>query len=401
MDKTEPSADQQKRSLRGHAFLMGWPVDSPGGVTCVVRNLLGEALRAGRFSPVAVEVFGQAEGEKQGSSHAWPLVRLGTISTWNSERPWRSVAAFCLKAPFIAWRLWSFCRRYSITVLNPHFAGIDDLPLWFVRKTGIFKGKLILSFHGLDVNTLTSSRGLERFLGKMLLRGADFLVACSSGLRDEIIRFVPECEARTLSIPNGINAAAFLALSTGTFELPERFNGRTILLSVGNYESKKGHDLLLKAFAKLTGVRTDVGLVIAGHGDSGPMARLAAELGVAADVLLLEAVPPAQVAALMNRADIFVLASRWEPFGLVLLEAAAAELPVVSSATAGAAELLADGETGRVVPIGDADAMAGAIHTLIANPEAARRMAHRFHENVLANFTWDKAYQAYADIASK
>ena len=307
--------------------------------------------------------------------------------------------AFFLKAPVVLWKLGSLCRKYSIRVINPHFIGLEYFPLVVLRNLGIFRGTLILSFHGMDILEMRQSRGLERWLAKVLLRKADWLVACSNGLRDEILLFVPECASRVVAIPNGIDAAAFLSLAEAPFQLPAAFRSRRVLLSVGAYEHKKGHDTLLHAFAKLKGEGCDAALVIAGQASSRPMAELAHELGIQEDVVFFENLPHAQIAALMQRADVFVLPSRWEPFGLVLLEAAAAQKPVVVTNTAGASELVRNGDTGMVVPIDNPDALASAISATLADSEGAASMARRFHDHVLQNFTWRHACRRYLQLA--
>jgi glycosyltransferase involved in cell wall biosynthesis len=307
--------------------------------------------------------------------------------------------AFLLKAPVMLWKLSSLCRKYSISVINPHFVGLEYFPLVVLRMLGIFRGKFILSFHGLDIVEMRQSRGLERWLSKVLLRKADWLVACSTGLRNEILLFVPECASRVLAIPNGIDAGAFLSLAGEPFELPAKVRNRRVLLSIGSYEPKKGHDTLLHAFAKVREKGCDAALVIAGQGSSRTTAELARELGILEDVVFLENLPHAQIAALMQRADLFVLPSRWEPFGLVLLEAAVAQKPVVVTDTAGASDLVRHGDTGVVVPIDNPDALASAISATLADSEGASSMARRFHDHVLENFTWQLACRRYLQLA--
>jgi glycosyltransferase involved in cell wall biosynthesis len=76
----------------------------------------------------------------------------------------------------------------------------------------------------------------------------------------------------------------------------------------------------------------------------------------------------------LERADVFVHTSRWEGFGLVLLEAMLAGLPVAATRVSAVPEVVADGETGLLVEPGDAEALAAALDTLLANPERAREL---------------------------
>jgi glycosyltransferase involved in cell wall biosynthesis len=90
---------------------------------------------------------------------------------------------------------------------------------------------------------------------------------------------------------------------------------------------------------------------------------------------------------LLNAMDCFVLASHWEGFSISVLEAMAAELPVIASRVSGAAEAVVDGETGLLVPIGDPMALARAIERLASNPSDAKRFGEAGRKRVEEKFT--------------
>ncbi len=97
------------------------------------------------------------------------------------------------------------------------------------------------------------------------------------------------------------------------------------------------------------------------------------------------------VPALIDRLDILAHASiSAEPFGLVIAEGMAAGKPVVATNGGGAREIVADGETGLLVPMGDAEAMASALLQLLEDPEQARRMGERGRERVAAQFSIER-----------
>ena len=145
----------------------------------------------------------------------------------------------------------------------------------------------------------------------------------------------------------------------------------------------KGFDLLVEAAALLAGrgVRVDIRI---GGGDDAQLAARIEEAGVAGSVSLVGYVR--DVEAFLADADIFVSPSRIEPFGLVIVEAMALGLPVVAARTHGAADIVADGETGLVVPLDDAAALAGALERLTADPEGARAMGGAGHARALARY---------------
>lgn len=139
------------------------------------------------------------------------------------------------------------------------------------------------------------------------------------------------------------------------------------ILSVGNLVPAKNQRLLLEAFAELAR-SVDCGLVIYGEGpERGPLAERATELGIADRVSLPGFVE--DVGRAYTDADLFVLSSDWEGYSLVLVEALQAGLPVVSTdCDFGPREILAEGQFGRLVPTGDASAMARAMHEALLSP---------------------------------
>jgi glycosyltransferase involved in cell wall biosynthesis len=146
--------------------------------------------------------------------------------------------------------------------------------------------------------------------------------------------------------------------------------GALRLLAMGRLHRNKGFDIAIRALAELPGAH----LSIAGAGPEGAaLAALAREAGVADRVAFLGW--RADVGALLAACDIFVCPSRHEPLGNVVLEAWSARRPVVAAAAAGPAELIEDGVTGLLVPVGDAAALAAAIRGLAASPQRAARLA--------------------------
>jgi glycosyltransferase involved in cell wall biosynthesis len=389
-----------------YAFLLAWPIESLGGVNGVVQNLLREFQSAGDMAPMAIEVSGRDENASPlPAGQPWPHICCGPISSWNSGSPWKSLLASCVRAPRTLLRLHAICRRYSIAVLNPHFIGMEYFPLMLLRRIGLFRGRLIFSFHGSDIREMMQSRGVERRLFRILLAGADQLVACSDGLREEILAFAPDCGPRTVAIHNGIDEAAFRAQAPEPFPLPGSFRNRTVLVNVGAFEYKKGHDILLRAFALLRVRHPGAALVIAGQRSAARIRELASGLGVEQDLLLFENIPHAQIVALLLRADVFVFSSRWEKgvcgegFAMALLEAGAVAKPVVTTLSCGTTELIEDGVTGRIVPTENPEALAEAISDVVSDPESGREMANRLRERIVREFTWKHAYRKYLCLA--
>ena len=139
------------------------------------------------------------------------------------------------------------------------------------------------------------------------------------------------------------------------------------LLTVARFTPQKDHATLIRALALLAGAQADVCLLMAGDGPLWAEAQALAEaLGVSGATRFLGT--RLDVPDLLAAADLFVLPSRFEGLPLVLIEAMAAGRPVVSTQVGGVDELVVDGQTGRLVPPGDAPALADAIAGLIRDP---------------------------------
>src|SRR5205085_5387397 len=142
--------------------------------------------------------------------------------------------------------------------------------------------------------------------------------------------------------------------------------------NVGRLSLQKGQRHLIAAMPMLLERVPRAHAVIAGRGDLEEYLRdLSLEFGVADRVHVLG--PRRDVPALMHAIDVFVMPSIWEGFGLVLLEAMAAGRPIVASRVATIPEVVADGETGLLVPAGDPLALAEALAALADEPMLAAR----------------------------
>ena len=215
-------------------------------------------------------------------------------------------------------------------------------------------------------------------------------------------------------VRNGVDPGRFGAGRSGE---REEFRARAgagdetfLVLTVGGIEPRKGSVTLLEAMARLVAqadgaTPRPVLAVVGGHTffdyrayRDGALARLP-ELGLVEgrDVLLLGTVSEADLGGWYRAADAFAFPSVKEGFGLVVLEALAAGLPVVASDIPVFAEYLEDGRSALLVPPGDAAALAGALGRLAADPDLRRQLATGGRP-LLDRFTWAAAARATVDV---
>lgn len=199
---------------------------------------------------------------------------------------------------------------------------------------------------------------------------------------------------RTIVIPNGIDAGRFATLPA----LPH--NG-TLVLSVGAVKRRKGTLPLIRAMAQVHAARPEARAVIVGTLEAEPetaaqaRAEIAA-LGLEQVVTLAGRVPEEALLRWYAQADVFALPSlndgwKFEGFGLALLEASAAGLPVIGSRECGAEDAVEDGVTGLLIPQHEsATALAEAILALLSDPARRAAMGAAGRARAAA-YTWDRA----------
>jgi glycosyltransferase involved in cell wall biosynthesis len=221
-------------------------------------------------------------------------------------------------------------------------------------------------------------------LARFLLPRADKVHAVSQGVADGL------SEMRVLSsrlevCPDPVR--------TMFFDSPDfskhPFEGR--ILFVGYLIKSKGLDNLLRAMRLLVDAGKSPRLKIVGKGpERSALERLAGRLGIGGRVNFTGPIPLHELAPHYRESDLFVLPSRYEGFGLVLIEAALCGLPIVASRVGGIPEAVVDGETALLTPPDDPRALASAISELFDNPDRARAMGEKGRQFARERFNWDR-----------
>lgn len=204
------------------------------------------------------------------------------------------------------------------------------------------------------------------------------VIAVSRRTAEEVKRHYGPLKVPVYVVPNGVDLAAFAPRAEARAS-----GGRRRLLFVGAFE-RKGLDTAIRALARL---RNDAELLAVGGGDVPFYRRLASSLGVA-DRVTIEP-PRADIPAAFAAADVFLFPTRYEPFGMVIAEALASGVPVVTSGRAGAADLIRDGASGWVVgDPEDAAAFAIAVDRILDDPAGWPEMS-RAARDAVRGLTWD------------
>jgi glycosyltransferase involved in cell wall biosynthesis len=212
--------------------------------------------------------------------------------------------------------------------------------------------------------------GPFRFIDRAFATRARRLVAISDAVRRFLVA-AGHAEEKLVTIHYGLDALPDTPSERTPAEvgIPE---GAPLLLAVGRLTAQKDHPTLLRAFARARTRHPEAVLAILGIGPLETETRvLVRELGLEGAVFLPGRL---EIRDWLERADVFVHSSRWEGFGLVLLEAMLAGLPVAATRVSAVPEVVADGETGLLVEPGDAAGLARALDELLSEPESARAL---------------------------
>jgi glycogen(starch) synthase len=222
-----------------------------------------------------------------------------------------------------------------------------------------------------------------------LANRADALITCSSAMRAEVSHLF-EVGGMAV-IHNGIHPRGWRPSAASVRAARERYSpdGAPVVVYFGRLEWEKGVHDLLGALPRVRRAFPGTRLVVAGQGrQAAALVEQSRKLRVRRSVDFAGHLSDRALKALLAAADVVVLPSRYEPFGIVALEAAAVGAPLVASTAGGLAELVVDGETGLSVTPGDVDAIAAAVRAVLLDPVAAARRARAAKARLAAEFSW-------------
>lgn len=219
---------------------------------------------------------------------------------------------------------------------------------------------------------------------RALARGVDRYLAVSRDIARELVEELGWPEEKIEVVYNAVDPAR-LEVEAPPGLRDQLGGGRPLVLTPARLDAQKGHRFLFEAIAEVP----EATLVLAGEGpEREPLEALAAQLRIAERVRFLG--PREDVPELLAACDLFALPSLYEGSSLAVLEAMAAGVPVVSSAIGGTDELIEDGESGLLVPPGDAAALAAALRRVLGDGELRLNLAARARERVERDLTRER-----------
>ncbi|HEX2685581.1 MAG TPA: glycosyltransferase [Kofleriaceae bacterium] len=295
--------------------------------------------------------------------------------------------------PVLVLRLARWLRTHRVDLVHTH----NRMALIYGAPAGRLAGaRVVHTKHGNN-----PKGGTRLFAGKLSARLVDAFVAVSAETAEFARKRNEIDERRLMVIANGIELGRFHPEPAARARVRNELGiagDAWVIGTVGRIATEKNQALLLRAMAPLLGPK--VRLIVAGDGPLLPaLSELAGTLGVTQLTHLLGA--RRDVPDVLNALDVFVMSSDTEGLPLVVLEAMATSLPVVSTSVGGIPNVLEEGQTGFLVPAGDEAALRHRVEKLYSDPAASRACGARARSAAVTRFSAERMQRDYLELYTR
>jgi glycosyltransferase involved in cell wall biosynthesis len=359
-----------------------------GGVVCVADNLTRYLLGRGHdvtfFHPGKTLLL-----KRRMTKLGFDGVTLRLMApSGTTRRPLRILVFPLLFTLSLLQLLW-FLHRQRIQVINVHY--VTDESFYFAVCSKVLSIRLVTSIHGRDAFLHEKPRIRYSRPFRFLIDASDLIVLPSRTYRNKLLQAFPEVESRAIAIHNGINPSEFRPADDRHHHGMERY-----ILCVAEMREYKGIDVLLRAVQPILAGDPVLSVVLAGDG---PMRQeledLAGSLHIESRTRFLGRRGAVEIAALLNGCELFVLPSREEPFGIVLIEAMACRKAVVASNIGGIPEVVEHEQTGILVEPENPAALEEGLRRLLADSALRNRLAENGYRRAIEHFCLNHTGAAY------
>ena len=299
----------------------------------------------------------------------------------------------------------------SYDLIHSHYWLSGRLGVLFAERWGV---PMVSTFHTLaQLKNRVAESAAEREqavrfdIERRTMADSDRIVALTEVDRQQMLRHYGS-QAPIAVIPGGVDLERFIpmpkSVARSALGLPQT---KKILLFVGRIQRLKGLEILLRAFARLGELDAEL-LIVGGRPGTSHESReisrlehLAAKLGVSGRTRFVGAVPHEQLPIYYSAADVSVMPSSYESFGLVAVESLACGTPAVATRVGGLTSIVRDGESGLLVPWRDAELFAERLRRVLLDDALHRRLSANARESVM-QYGWGRIADAhlalYADV---
>lgn len=353
-----------------------------GGVQTAVRNIAHHSVRLGHTVTIlsALPLGVQAPAIEPVDGVQVHRFAWGRRPLWSL--PIRAIGTL--------WGMASALRSFKPDLVYIHFLTINAL--WVLLLHYVMRFKLVASARGNDIQGIPQRSRLQRWMLSRLFGKADAVLFCSSYVQRDAAPYLKHVSPRTFVgvVGDGFNADEFEGQAAYVHAAP-------YVLGMGRLVEKKGFDLLIRAFACLTDQFPRVQLLIVGDGqERKSLQDLIDQLNMRERIGLLGFADREKTVGLFLGCEFFVLSSRIEPFGIVVLEAMAARKAVLATKSGGVVDLVTPGVSGMLVEP-EVDALAAGMREMLAHPAETRAMGERALSTVQGH-TWEAVTREFLGV---
>ncbi len=300
----------------------------------------------------------------------------------------------------LAGKIVDVARFERLDIVHAHYAIPHSISAFLANQAirNVSKRfKVVTTLHGTDITLVGLERSLKPFV-RLSIEQSNAVTAVSEYLRKQTYENL-SIDTPIDVIPNFIDPNVYSKVPCEKVRNTLGTNCQNVLIHVSNFRPVKR---VLDTIYILKKVRETVEarLVLIGDGpDRTKAERLCRELGLENHILFLG--KQSALPELLSSANVFLLPSGEESFGLSALEAMSCEVPVVGSNIGGISEVVTHGYNGYLAPLGDIDAMANYVITLLSNKETFNTFSQNARRAAIENFHIDSIVQKYEDVYNR
>lgn len=288
-------------------------------------------------------------------------------------------------------------KHAGLDILHVHYAIPHATSAVMARQILAGEGRslpVVTTLHGTDITLIGQDPSFAPVV-TWSINQSDGVTAVSDYLRKQTYEHFDVTNGIEV-IPNFIDTDRFYRQNKEHFKQALCPNGEKVIVHVSNFRPVKNTKRVVDIFHRLRDDHSDVKLILVGDGpERVPTERKARELGVYDDIRFLGKQDP--IEEILSIADVFLMPSDSETFGLAALEAMACSVPTVVSNVGGLAELVEDGETGYLCPVDDVDGFTDRVRALLNDEALHERMSQAARTRAVETFDIDRVVPKYED----
>jgi len=298
---------------------------------------------------------------------------------------------FPLYTPSVTSKMVEVARFHKLDLLHVHYAVPHAISAYLAKQILKNEIKIVTTLHGTDI-TLVGLEPSFLQLMKFSIEQSDGVTAVSRFLREKTLTNYGIRKEIDV-IPNFIDPEKYKRIPSPNLQCTLAPHDERILMHTSNFRAVKRVDDVVRIFHRVL-EKVPSKLVLIGDGpERSNCEKLCRELGIFDAVKFVG--KQTEIVDLLSVADVFLMPSQSESFGLSALEAMACEVPVVSSSVGGLPELVAHGETGFIAEIGDVERMARYTIDLLTNAPKHKQFAAAARKRAVDLFAMDKIVDLY------